>query len=340
MKAVALTRYLPITDKDALLDVELEAPKPRPLDLVVRVHAVSVNPADAKVRAPKPDVEASPRVLGWDAAGEVVGVGSDVTSFAVGDKVYYAGEITRPGCNSELHAVDSRLVGRMPKSLDYTAAAALPLSAITAWEVLFDRLKIAPDGQSRGQSILIVGAAGGVGSVAIQIAKQIAGLEVIATASRPESADWARKLGAAHVIDHHKPFEPQLKAIDPSGFVDHVLCLNNTQQHWDAMCNAVAPQGLIATIVESPAPLDVSRLIMKSSGLVWEGMFTRSLFATPDLAEQGRILTRVADLIDRGVLVGTATTKLSPINAENLKRAHAQLESGTTIGKLVVSGWA
>lgn len=340
MKAVALTRYLPITDPDALFDAELEAPKPRPLDLIVRVHAVSVNPADTKVRAPKPTVEATPRVLGWDAAGEVVGVGSEVTGFNVGDRVYYAGEVTRPGCNSELHAVDSRLVGRMPQSLDYASAAALPLTAITAWEVLFDRLKISPDGQSRGQSILIVGAAGGVGSIAIQIAKRVAGLEVVATASRPESVAWVRKLGADHVIDHHKPFDEQLKAIDPSGFVDHVLCLNSTQQHWDAMCNAIAPQGLIATIVESPAPLDVSRLIMKSSGLVWEGLFTRSLFSTPDLAEQGRILTRVADLIDRGVLVGTATTTLSPINASNLRRAHAQLESGTTVGKLVVSGWS
>lgn len=339
MKAVALTRYLPITDEDALLDVELQAPEPRPTDLVVGVHAVSVNPADTKVRAPKPAVEPTPRVLGWDAAGEVIAVGSAATGFAVGDKVYYAGDITRPGCNSELHAVDSRLVGRMPKSLDYAGAAALPLTSITAWEVLFDRLKLSPDGKHRGQSILVVGGAGGVGSVAIQLAKQLAGLEVIATASRPESAEWVRRLGASHVVDHHAPLGPQLAAVTQRGLVDHVLCLNSTQQHWEAMCDAIAPQGLIAAIVESPVPLDVSRLITKSAGLVWEGMFTRSIFSTSDMAEQGRILTRVADLIDRKILLGTATTMLSPIDASTLKRAHAQLETGKTIGKVVVSGW-
>lgn len=339
MRAVALTRYLPIAENDALLDVELEAPTPRPLDLIVRVHAVSVNPADAKVRAPKPTVEQQPRVLGWDAAGEVVAVGPEVSDFRVGDRVYYAGDITRPGCNSELHAIDSRLVGHMPQSLDYAHAAALPLTAITAWEALFERARIGSDGQSRGQTLLVIGGAGGVGSIAIQLAKHVAGLEVVATASRRESSDWVRKCGADHVINHHEPIPEQLERVLGRGFVDHVLCLNATHQHWDAMCNVIAPQGLIVSIVESPVPLDVSPLITKSAGLVWEGMFTRSIYSTPDMAEQGRILARIADLVDRGVIASTATTIWSPINASVLKRAHAQLESGSTIGKLVVSGW-
>jgi zinc-binding alcohol dehydrogenase family protein len=228
----------------------------------------------------------------------------------------------------------------MPQSLDYASAAALPLTAITAWEALFERLKISAEGNNRGQSILILGGAGGVGSIAIQLAKQVAGLAVVATASRPESVDWVRKLGASHVVNHKQPLDEQLKAIFPSGCVDYILCLNSTQQHWDAMCQAIAPQGLIAAIVESPVPLDVSRLITKSAGLVWEGMFTRSIYSTSDMAEQGLILARIANLIDRSVLVGTATTTLSPINASTLKRAHAQLESGTTIGKVVLSGWS
>jgi zinc-binding alcohol dehydrogenase family protein len=339
MRAVALTRYLPITEEDALLDVEIQEPTPREHDLIVRVHAVSINPADAKVRAPKPTVEKEPRVLGWDAAGEVVDVGSAVGGFRVGDKVYYAGDITRPGCNSELHAIDARLVGHMPRSLDYAHAAALPLTAITAWEALFERARISSDGKNKGQTLLVIGGAGGVGSIAIQLAKHVAGLEVVATASRPESSEWVRKCGADHVINHHEPLVEQLERVVGRAFVDHVLCLNATQQHWDAMCKVIAPQGLIVSIVESPVPLDVSPLIMKSAGLVWEGMFTRSIYSTPDMAEQGRILDRIAELVDRGIVASTATTIWSPINASSLKRAHAQLESGSTIGKLVVTGW-
>lgn len=339
MKAVALTRYLPITDDDALLDVELPPPSPRPHDIVVRVKAVSVNPVDTKVRAPKSKVEDTPRVLGWDAAGEVVEVGDTASGFSVGDKVYYAGDITRAGCNSELHAVDSRIAAIMPQTLNFERAAALPLTALTAWEALFERLRLSPDGNHRGASLLVIGGAGGVGSIAIQLAKKLGGLDVIATASRPESEQWVRQMGADHVINHHKPMDEQLRSITSNGYVDYVLCLNNTHAHWDAMCRAVAPQGLIATIVESPVPLDMALLKNKSAGLVWELMFTRSMYCTPDIAEQGRTLARVADLIDNGVLIDTATTTWSPINAATLKRAHAQLESGTTIGKLVVSGW-
>lgn len=337
MKAVGLTQYLPIENEASLLDVELEKPTPGPRDLLVKVHAVAVNPVDAKVRAPNDKVEETPRILGWDVSGDVVEVGGEVEHYAIGDKVFYAGDITRPGCNSEFHAVDERIVGAMPKSLSYADSAALPLTSITAWEGLFHRLGISSTGDDAGKSILIVGGAGGVGSIAIQLASQVAGLKVIATASRPESREWVTKLGASAVINHRNALDEELKAIEHP-HVDFIFCLNSTEQHWAAMCNAIAPQGMICSIVETPA-VDLDLLKVKSAGFVWEFMFTRSMFKTPDMIEQQRLLNAVAALIDDKKIETTTGEVLRPINASNLRQAHATLEAGRTVGKIVLEGW-
>ncbi|WP_206998273.1 zinc-binding alcohol dehydrogenase family protein [Trinickia mobilis] len=338
MKAVGLFRYLPIDHPEALIDVEIDKPQPSGRDLLVKIEAISVNPVDYKVRAPKDTVEAAPRVLGWDAAGIVEAVGPDVTLFKPGDPVFYAGSITRPGANSEYHLVDERIVGRKPASLDFAQAAALPLTAITAWEALFDRLRVSPQGADAGKSVLIVGGAGGVGSIGIQLAKQLAKLTVIATASRPESAKWARELGADHIVDHFGDVPAQLKN---AGFaeVDYVLIFNDTDKHFPAAAQAVRAQGGICTIVENAKPLAVELLKTKSAAFHWEFMFTRAMFGTPDMIEQHKLLTEVARLVDAGTLRTTVGRNLGPINAENVRRAHQMLEAGRAIGKLVLSGF-
>ncbi|AIU25236.1 NADPH:quinone reductase [Pandoraea pnomenusa] len=338
MKAVGLTRYLPIDDPESLVDIELPTPTPAGRDILVKVEAISVNPVDTKVRAPKAKVDDTPRVLGWDAAGTVAAVGPDATLFRVGDPVYYAGSITRAGANSEFHLVDERIVGHMPTSLDFVSAAALPLTTITAWEALFDRLGVAPDGSDEGKSVLVVGGAGGVGSIAIQLARRVARLTVVATASRPASADWCRQLGAQHVIDHYQDIPAQLLAAGVPQ-VDFVLCLNDTDEHFPALAQAVAPQGKICSIVENARPLDVGLLKNKSATFVWEFMFTRAMYETPDMIAQHKLLTEVARLVDAGTLRTTLGEVIGPINAVNLRRAHAQLEGGRTIGKLVLSGF-
>ncbi|MCP3020804.1 zinc-binding alcohol dehydrogenase family protein [Cupriavidus basilensis] len=338
MKAVGLTRYLPIDDPQSLVDVEIATPVPEGHDLLVKVAAISVNPVDAKVRAPKDKVEPATRVLGWDAAGTVAAVGPDVTLFKVGDPVFYAGSITRSGANSEFHLVDERIVGHKPALLDFAQAAALPLTAITAWEALFDRLGVSPQGEHAGRSVLVIGGAGGVGSIGIQLAKTLAGLTVIATASRPESAAWCRELGADHTIDHHGDMPAQLRQL---GFaeVDYILCFNDTDRHFAAMATAIAPQGKICSIVENSGPLAVGDLKSKSATFVWEFMFTRSMFGTPDMIEQYLLLNEVARLVDAGRLRTTLGENLGRIDAANLRRAHAMLESGRTIGKLVLEGF-
>jgi len=335
MKAIALTHYLPIDNPQSLVDVELEQPLPTGRDLLVAIKAIAVNPVDVKVRAPKDTVEKSPRVLGWDAAGVVQAVGSEVSAFKVGDRVFYAGDITRPGSNSEFQLVDERLVGHMPQTLSFEQAAALPLTAITAWEALFDRLRVPARSAAAAKSLLIIGGAGGVGSIAIQLAVKIAGLKVIATASRPESEQWVRALGAQHVINHFGDLPAQLKQ---QGFdsVDYVLILNDTDRHFPAAAAAVAPQGMICTIVENAAALDVSLLKAKSAGFIWEFMFTRSMFQTADMQQQGDLLDQVARLIDQKTIVTTLNQVLSPINAANLRQAHATLETGRVIGKIVL----
>lgn len=337
MKAVGLTRYLPVDDPEALLDVELPTPEPHGRDLLVAVHAVAVNPVDTKIRAPKDKTEETPKVLGWDASGVVEAVGPDVTLFSPGDEVYYAGDLKRPGTNSEFQLVDERIVGRKPSSLSHAEAAALPLTTITAYESFFDRLGIDPDGADAGQSILLVGAAGGVGSIGIQLAK-LAGLEVIATASRPESSEWVRELGADHVVNHREDMVEQVRA---AGFkhVDHIAIFND-MSHWDAAVELIRPQGGIVSIDDTDKPMPMAPLKTKSGSLHWELMFTRAMNQTPDMIEQHRLLGRVADEVDAGKVRTTVSEVLSPINAENLLKAHAMLETGTARGKIVIEGFA
>lgn len=338
MKAVALTRYLPIDDPESLIDVELETPSPGAHDLLIRVEAVSVNPVDTKVRAPKPQVEERPKVLGYDAAGVVEAVGSEVAGFKPGDAVYYAGDITRPGSNAQFQLVDARLVAIKPASLDFAQAAALPLTAITAWELMFERMPYAFEGGGTGKSLLIIAGAGGVGSIAIQLAK-LAGFTVIATASRAETAAWCKQLGTDHVIDHRQPLTAQLQAL---GFdmIDAALNLADTDRYWEALGELLAPLGHVGLIVEPTGALRIGDPYKaKCIGIHWEMMFARPRFRTADMDEQGRILSRVAALFDAGKLRGTLNDTLSPISAANLREAHRRLESGGTIGKLVLSGW-
>ena len=338
MKAVALTRYLPIDDPQSLLDVELPTPTPGAHDLLVRVEAVSVNPVDTKVRSPKPQVEAQPKVLGYDAAGVVEAVGASAAGFQPGDRVYYAGDVTRSGSNAQFQLVDARLVGHAPKSIGAADAAALPLTLLTAWELLFQRMPFDSEHGGQGKSLLIIGGAGEVGSIAIQLARR-AGFTVIASASRDETIDWCRSMGAQHVINHRQPLAAQLQAL---GFeqVDAVLNLADTDHYWDAIGQLLAPQGHVGLIVEPVGALKIGDPYKaKAIGIHWEMMFARPRFKTADQAEQGRILERVAALIDTGELRGTRTETLSPINATNLREAHRRLESGTSIGKLVLAGW-
>ncbi|MGC0151249.1 zinc-binding alcohol dehydrogenase family protein [Chromobacterium vaccinii] len=337
MKAVAYYQNLPIDHPEALRDVTLPEPELGPRDLLVEVKAVSVNPVDVKVRANMAPEAGQARVLGWDAAGVVRAVGGQAGLFRPGDRVWYAGALQRPGANSELHAVDERLVGKMPDSLDFEAAAALPLTAITAWELLFDRLQVLANGRPAGKKLLIVGAAGGVGSIMIQLARRLTGLTVIATASRPETRAWVTELGAHHVVDHSRPLSRELERIG-LGQVDYVASLNQTDAHFAEIVEALAPQGKLA-LIDDPAALDVSLLKRKSLSLHWEFMYTRSMFDTDDQIEQHKLLSELARLVDAGIVRSTVAERFGAINAANLKRAHALLESNTARGKIVLSGF-
>lgn len=337
MKAVAYYHSLPISDPLSLQDIELDPPVAGPRDLLVEVKAISVNPVDTKVRANAQPEGGAAKVLGWDVAGVVKSVGSEVTLFQPGDKVFYAGSIARAGGNSELHVVDERIVGHMPKSLSFAHAAALPLTTITAWELLFERLQIAEGSADKGQSLMIVGAAGGVGSILTQLARQLTGLKVIGTASRPETEAWVRELGAHQVLDHSKPLNEELaRAGLPQ--VTHVASLTQTDQHLEQLVEALAPQGRLA-LIDDPKSLDVGKLKRKSISLHWEFMYTRSLFETPDMIEQHHLLNRVAQLIDAGTLKTTFGEHFGTINAANLRRAHELLESGKAKGKIVLEGF-
>jgi len=337
MKAIAYYQSLPITHPQSLQDIELPEPVAGPRDLLVEVKAISVNPVDTKVRQNVQPEAGAAKVLGWDVAGVVKAVGSEVTLFKAGDKVFYAGSIARAGGNSELHVVDERIVGHMPTTLGFAEAAALPLTAITAWELLFDRLQIKEGQSDLGQSLLIVGAAGGVGSILTQLARQLTGLNVIGSASRPQTQEWVRNLGAHLVVDHSQPLSDALKEAGQAQ-VTHVASLTQTDQHLDQLVEALAPQGKLA-LIDDPKSLDVTKLKRKSLSLHWEFMYTRSLFETADMLEQHNLLNRVARLIDTGTLKTTVGEHFGVINAENLRRAHALLESGKSKGKIVLEGF-
>jgi zinc-binding alcohol dehydrogenase family protein len=336
VKAIALTHYLPVEDPNSFLDVDLPKPIAEGHDILIAIKAVSVNPVDTKVRAQKDTVEETPRVLGWDAAGVVEAVGDNVTLFKAGDEVYYAGDITRSGSNAEFQLVDERIVGHKPKSLSFAEAAALPLTTLTAYESFFDRLGIDRDGKNKGESILIIGAGGGVGSIGIQLAKA-AGLEIIATASRPETTAWVRELGADHVVNHREPMVGQVHAL---GFqhVDHIAIFND-MRHWDTAVELIRPQGGIVTIDDTNQPMPMDKMKIKAASLHWEFMFARAMHQTPDMIKQHRLLTYVADEIDAGRIRTTLDTVLSPINAENMRKAHGLIETGTAKGKIVIEGF-
>ena len=337
MKAVGYRNSLPIDQADSLLDVSLPDPVAGPRDLIVAVKAVSVNPVDTKVRMRAAAGPGEVKVLGYDAAGVVKAVGPEVKLFKPGDEVFYAGSIARPGTNSEFHAVDERIAGPKPRSLNFAQAAAMPLTSITAWELLFDRLGLVPGDLQRKGALLIIGGAGGVGSIMIQLARKLTGLTVIATASRSESRDWVLALGAHHAVDHTQSLVDQVRGL---GFkhVEFVAGLTKTDQHFPAIAEIVAPQGKFG-LIDDPKPFDIAAVKRKSVSIHWEFMFTRAVFETADMVAQHQLLGRVSEMVDAGNIRTTLSEEFGTINAANLKRAHALVESGRAKGKIVLSGF-
>lgn len=332
MKAIGYQRALPITEADSLLDIELPQPKATGTDLLVKIDAISVNPVDTKVRMRTELQEGQFKVLGWDAVGVVEEVGSECTHFKVGDRVWYAGDLTRSGSNAEFQLVDERIVSKAPSTWSNAQAAALPLTTLTAWEMLFDRLEV--DTKAK-KTILIIGAAGGVGSIMVQLAKQLTNLTIIATASRPETTAWLQELGADHVINHLNPLSQE---VGKENHIDYVVSLNGTDQHMPEVVKVIKPQGKFG-LIDDPKEFSILPLKQKSISLHWEFMYTRSMFATEDMTEQQKILGAVADMIDNGQIKTTVSEYLGLINASNLRRAHELLESQKTKGKIVLEGF-
>ncbi|MDB4777977.1 zinc-binding alcohol dehydrogenase family protein [bacterium] len=334
MKAIGYKLAGSISEPDALIEFEMETPEIGPRDLLVEVRGISVNPVDVKVRASIPP-ENNTKVIGYDAAGVVRQIGGDVRRFSVGDEVFYAGDITRPGTNSELHAVDERIVGKKPSSLGFAEAAGFPLTSITAWEILFDCFAL-NEGEGEGESLLVIGGAGGVGSILIQLAKKLTRMTVIATASRPETTDWVKKMGADHVINHRESLVDQMKAlqIEPR----YVASLSGTDGHFPAILELIKPRGHVA-FIDDPETLDIKPGKTKALTFSWEFMFARSMFQTNDIKQQHELLNRVSGLVDKGTLISTVTNNLGKISAETLKKAHSLQESGRAIGKNVLEGF-
>ena len=338
MKAVGYKTPSAIDAADSLVDIEIAKPVPEGHDILVEVKAVSVNPVDYKVRRSTPPAQGMDwKVVGWDAAGVVAAIGPEVTRFAPGDEVWYAGSILRSGTNAEFHLVDERIVGRKPSKLDWSDAAALPLTTLTAWEALFDRMNVKKPVSGAANAILIIGGAGGVGSIATQIARQFTELTVIATASRPETREFVTKMGAHHVVDHSKPLARQIADLG-IGELAFVFSTTQTEKHVAEIAELIAPQGRFG-LIDDPKSFDVMLFKRKAVSIHHELMFTRSIYQTPDMIEQGRILDEIAAAADDGRIRSTATVRLGTINADNLKKAHAQLESGSTIGKVVLEGF-
>ena len=339
MKAIGYRTPSPISAADAFGDIELPKPQPKDRDILVEVKAISVNPVDYKVRGSTPPADGAEwKVLGWDVAGIVAAVGPDVAGFKVGEEVWYAGSITRSGANAEFHLVDERIVGKKPSKIGWADAAALPLTSLTAWEAFFVRLDVKKPVPGAAAAILIIGGAGGVGSIAVQIARQFTSLTVIATASRPETRDFVASLGAHHVVDHSKPIAGQVAALG-IGAPAFVFSTTQTAKHIDDIAELIAPQGRLC-LIDDPSGFDIMKFKRKAVSIHHELMFTRSIFQTPDMDEQGRILNEMSSAVDDGKIRSTAMQNLGSINAQNLKKAHAQLESGTTIGKVVLEGFA
>jgi zinc-binding alcohol dehydrogenase family protein len=337
MKAVGYQTSLPIEDKDALVDFEVAKPEPKGRDIRVAVKAISANPVDYKVRKRATPPAGEFRILGFDASGVIDAVGPEVSLFKPGDEVFYAGSIQRQGTNSEFHLVDEQIVGKKPKSLSFAQATAFPLTTITAWELLFDRLGAVPGKRVDPHTLLITGGAGGVGSILIQLARRLTGLTVLATATRPDSQKWCIELGAHAVIDHNQPIKEQIEKLKLPP-VSLVASLTHTDQHYKAIAEVMAPQGKFG-LIDDPPEFNAAAFSGKSISIHWELMFTRSSFQTPDMIGQHNLLNDVSDLIDKGVLRTTMEQNFGSINAANLKRAHALLESGKSRGKIVLEGW-
>lgn len=335
MKAIGFKTSHPISHKESFIEFKIETPKPTGRDLLVRIEAVSVNPVDFKIRqsSAKDTILEEPKIIGWDAIGTVEAVGGNTNLFKVGDKVFYAGDITRPGTNAEYQLVDERIVGFAPKSISVAKAAVMPLTSLTAWEILFDRIRISPE-KDKGKSILLIGGAGGVGSIAIQLAKKVAGLTVLATASRPETTAWCKQMGADHVVNH----KDLMNEVHKAGFneVDFIVDFVDTNSYWDIMVELIKPQGHIASITGSSEPVVLNKLKSKSVSFSWELMYTRSMFQTEDMVRQHYILNKVSKLLDKGVLVSTLNRVLKGFSVENLKESHTLLETNKTIGKIAI----
>jgi NADPH:quinone reductase len=336
MKAIGFKTSLHINEQDSLIEFEIEKPTPIARELLVKIDAVSVNPVDFKIRqsAAKNTVLDTPKIIGWDAVGTVEAIGESASLFKVGDKVYYAGDLAKQGSNAEYQVIDERIVGKKPSTLSNEEAAVLPLTGLTTWEILFDRIRIHPE-KDKGKSILIIGGAGGVGSIAIQLAKKIAGLKVITTASRPETIEWCVKHGADVVVNHRD----LVNEVRNAGYnhVDFILDFVDNNAYWDAMVDLIKPQGHIASITGSAEPIALNKLKTKSASFSWELMYTRSMFQTEDMIEQHHILNKLADLLDQGIIKSTLNTTLNGLTAANLKQAHQMLESGKTIGKIAIT---
>jgi NADPH2:quinone reductase len=335
MKAIGFKKSLPISEMDSFIEFETEKPIATGYDLLVKIAAISVNPVDFKIRksaALNKELD-TPKIIGWDAVGTVEAVGNKTSRFKVGDEVYYAGDLTRSGCNAEYQLIDERIVGKKPKNLTIAEAAAIPLTALTAWESLFDRIKVNAE-TDKGKTVLILAVAGGVGSIAIQIAKKVAGLTVIATASRPESIKWCKDLGADFVINHHN-LKAELKNTGNSQ-VDYILDFVDLEAYWEIAAEIIKPQGHIVSITGSSKPLNLDLLKTKSVTFSWELMYTRSMYTTDDMVKQQQILNEIAALLDAGILRTTLTTTLEGFTVDNLKKAHKMQESGKTIGKTVI----
>jgi NADPH:quinone reductase len=336
MKAIGARQFLPVTDPACLVEFEAAMPEPGPLDLLVRIHAVAVNPVDTKIRASlSAGPHDPPRILGWDAAGTVVAAGAEVTGFSVGDEVFYAGDLTRSGCNAEFQAVDSRLVARKPESWSFAEAAAVPLVSLTAWELLFERMGADPGGKDSGKPLLIINGAGGVGSALISLARN-AGLTIIATASRPETRAWCESRGAHHVINHREPLRPQVEALGFTAF-PYIANLYNTELYWETTADLIAPMGALGLIVEPREKLHIGDpLKAKCVRIAWEFMAARAKFQTPDMHRQGEILAIIASLCDSGAFPKIHTRVFDSLTAANLREAHAAMETGSAHGKWVL----
>lgn len=333
MKAIGYQKAGPLDSDGGLTDITLPLPELRPHDVLVQVKGISLNPVDCKIRS-NISPESGYKVIGYDACGTITDIGREVIDFAVGDDVFYAGDLSRPGTNSEFHAVDSRIIGRKPASLDYEEAAAIPLTAITAWELLFDSLRLTEGGEA-GKTLLITAGAGGVGSILIQLAKRLTKLTVVATASRSDTIEWVKKMGADHIIDHHKALDEEMAALGLRA--DYVASLRGTDQNWEAIVKLTAPRGRIA-LIDDPQGININLGKQKALSIHWEFMFTRPMFDMDDIAEQGKLLNRVSQMLDEGHLQSTMTKRLGELNAESLRAAHAEQDTGQVIGKNVMSG--